>query len=127
MISVCSACGPNSNGSKLRELESLQQGVPVFETFVETSVHKTSKSDLAGISKLYKSAAPYDDVKRFYVSQMTDKGWEYTGEQSILNWGEDRGARTLAFRCGEYRLSIFYTGEDPEYRYRYAIEIGWGK
>lgn len=121
----CSACGPNSDGSKLRELENLQQSIPVFQSFVETSVHKTSKANLAGITTTYKSDAAYDDVKQFYLTALPQQDWEYMGERAIRNWGKDFGGRTLGFRRGEYTISIFYSGDDPEFSSHYAIEMGW--
>lgn len=123
---LCVGCGPNSEGAKLAELEDLYRTIPVFQSFAETSVHRTSKGALATISKSYKSDAPYDEVKAFYTNELTKRSWEYSGERSIKDWGRDFGGHALPFQKNGYRLSIFYSGENPENTSRYAIEMVWG-
>jgi len=93
----------------------------------QISVHQTSKATVAGISKLYKSDATYDDVKRFYMAELTQKGWEYIAERPIKDWGADFGGRELVFRDNEYQFSIQYAGENANYNWNYAIDIGWGR
>src|SRR6185503_185485 len=116
-------CGPNSDGSKLRDLEQLQQTLPVFPLLVEISVHRDSKATLAGINRLYRSDARYVDVRQFYVNELTKTGWEYSGERSIKDWGTDFGGRELVFRRNEYKFSVTYAGEKANYGWDYAIDI----
>ena len=120
-------CGRNSDGSKLRELERLQNEIPVFPSMVETSTNKTSKGTLAVISRSYTSDAAFDDVKQFYIAELKQRGWEYVGERSISDWGRNLGGSTVTFVSGEYRLSITYSGKHADYRWDYAVEIVWGK
>jgi hypothetical protein len=120
-------CGPNSDGSKLRELEQLQSTLPIFPSMIETSVHTDSKGTLAGISKLYKCEARYDDVKVFYMAGLRKGGWEYSDERSIRDWERDLGGRQLTFRKNEYKFSVTYAGENANYGWDYAIDIQWEK
>jgi hypothetical protein len=126
-ILLCSACGPNSDGSKLMELEQLDRSLPVFPLWVQTSEHRISKGTLASVSRYYKSEAAYDDVRSFYVAELKQRGWEYAGERGIKDWGTDLGGRELIFRSGEYQFSVTYAGEKAAYGWHYATGIDWGK
>ena len=92
----------------------------------ERSASKTSKGTIAVISKLYSSDAPYDDIKKFYVTELGQRRWEYIGERLVKDWGRDLGGYVLTFRSGEYRLSISYSGKNADYGWDYAVEIVWG-
>jgi len=120
-------CGPNSDGSKLRELEKIQTEIPVFPLLIETKTDTVSKGRIAVLSKIYKCDAPYDDVKKYYIDQLSERGWQYVGEREIRDWGTDLGGSTFSFRNGEYRLSITYAGSNANYGWDYAIETVWGR
>lgn len=118
-------CGPNADGAKLRELEKLENELPIFPSMVETSSHKTSKGGLAVMSRSYSSDAPYEHVKKFYIEELTRQGWIYAGERVIKDWGRDLGGSMLTFRNSEYRLSITYSGEHADYGWDYTVAVVW--
>jgi hypothetical protein len=127
LVVLCSACGPNADSSKLKELEQIDRGLPVFPLLDQTSEHRVSKGTLASVSRYYKSAASYDDVRRFYMAELKQRGWEYAGERSLEDWGTDLGGRELIFRSGEYQFTITYAGAKATYGWDYATGIDWEK
>lgn len=118
---------PNANDAKLREVTDTWAIIPVYPGWVERSNHTTSKASVASLSKGYTSDAPYDDVKKFYISELRQRAWEYEGESHFKDWGKDYGGRSIAFRRGEYRISIFYAGERTGNGDQYSCAVRWEK
>ena len=125
----CVGRGPNSDGSKLTELERLQTLLPMFPSLVEIDRHTMSKATLANITKCYRSDAVYEEVKRFYVDELNKAGWKCNGERSVKDWDKDLGGRELifvneAFGIGYY-IAIYYVGEKANDPCTYGITVGW--
>jgi hypothetical protein len=126
VIFACQANRPNHDGSKFREIERLWQMIPTYSGLVEVDGSSLSKDSEARLSKEYKSNAPFDDVKRFYLEKLGEKGWQFIEESELKDRGRLRGERLLEFRQGEYNLSVRYAGErDRELGYDYLITVGW--
>ena len=127
VVVKCTGCGPNSDGSKLRESERLQSTIPLFPSMVLVSEHTISKSMVADVSRHYKSDAAYEDVKSFYVDHLTRMGWTVGEEHPLKDWGEDLGGRELMFSKGEFYLAISYAGDRAPWSWNYALTTGWRK
>jgi hypothetical protein len=121
------SCGPNSDNSKLREVQRIQGTLPVFPSSVQTSESNDSKAELAGATRCYKSDASYEELKRFYNQQLRDLGWAYESERGLKDWGRDLGGRELTFRNNDYRVHIQFAGKDANYGWDYAISVSWGE
>lgn len=118
---------PNANDAKLREVADTWATVPVYPGWVERSNHTTSKASVASLSKYFASDAPYNDVKTFYVRELLQNGWEYEGESHFKDWGTDYGGRSIAFRRGEYHISVSYAGERTGKGDQYSCDVTWEK
>jgi hypothetical protein len=77
------------------------------------------------ISKKFRSDAPYDEVKRFYVEHLLRDGWNVITEKQMKDWGSDFGGYYLQFHKGDLFLSIEYAGEKADYGWQYAIAVSW--
>ena len=124
-ICGCTGCGPNSDDSKLREVERLEGTIPVLPSLVEIRQDRTSKGIVASISKYYTSEVRYNEVKRFYGNELRKHGWEYVGEKQLKEWGKDFGGCEIKFSNKEYYFSIQYAGEKAPYDWNYVISLGW--
>jgi hypothetical protein len=91
---------------------------------VETRSESSSDGRKAYQGKYYRSIAPYDDVKRFYLEKLEGHAWVFETEKELSAWGRDRGGRELKWRKGEYDLSIEYAGKANQ-DWDYAISISW--
>jgi hypothetical protein len=79
----------------------------------------------AFVSRGFSSEARYDDVKLFYMGELTKEGWKFANERKLKNWETDLGGRELKFRRGEYEITIEYAGERADYGWEYGVGIGW--
>jgi hypothetical protein len=127
MVNACKNLGPNANDQKLKEVEHLVTGIPVYSGMIEISSHTISKVHAATVSKYYKSSASYNDVKGFYIEQMQRLGWQLKDEDNVKDWQKDLGGRELVFRNGEFSFAIQYAGEKSGYTWEYATTLGWSE
>ena len=102
------ACGPNSDGSKSREVERLERTAPVFPGMAETQETRVSKGTVASIHRYYRSQEMYDEVKKFYMNELTGSAWVFVGERSVEDWGRDLGGRELKFERDGFYVVVFY-------------------
>ena len=103
----CKHFSPNKNDVKLKEVERLSAGLPVYPGFQELRGGNTySKSMLASIHTHYKSDAAYDDVRAFYSTKLMPAGWKLKEERNLKDWSRDYGGRELTFEKGEYLVVI---------------------
>lgn len=120
-------CGPNSDGSKMKEIEALETRIPIFPFQTKTREDRVSKGIVASICKYYKSEASYTDVQKFYVKELTALGWQYDGDRELKDWGTDLGGRQIEFRDKEYQFHIQYAGDKAGYAWNYATTVSWRK
>lgn len=98
MISLASlpSCGPNSDGSRLKEVDWLIGTVPIRPNMVAGQTVRVSKSDAAGTVVEYNTPAAYPEVKSYYLHEL-QHDWAFAGETPLKEWGEDLGGRELVF------------------------------
>lgn len=70
--------------------------------------NKHQKLDSTLIEAFYKVNADYDQITKFYKSELADHGWKYDNEKSIMFSGKDFGIKELSFSKDKYSLDIFY-------------------
>ncbi len=114
---ACESAKPTLDSATLKELEVLLQQVPIFPGMVEVN-GDSSSLDIIEEGRRYKSEASFADVKRFYVEQLNNAGWQFVEDREIKNRGRIKGERQLEFRRGSYQLRIRYAGER-------AGNVGW--
>jgi len=81
---------------------------------------------VASLSSSFKSDAPLDDVRRFYVEKLASDGWKLAGDRKLTEWGGDVGGHLLEFRRGEYRITIEKGGSNND-DWDYGINFRWEK
>jgi hypothetical protein len=118
---------PNRDDAKLYEVRQLYSTLPIPPGFEETDSSFQSKTELALVSKGFKSKTAYNDVKAFYVRRLTPAGWVLVKERQMTDWFRDFGGRELKFRKGEYWIVIEYTGEKATDQWDYGITVEWKK
>lgn len=127
LLGVCDSDreGPNKDGSKTTEIERLWRELPIYPGVSETHTYRSSRGHNARISRQYKSAASASDLQSFYMREATARGWIFTGQKKLSDWGRDLGGFELEFRKNDYTLDITYAGPKADYGWNYAIGIEW--
>lgn len=67
----------------------------------------------------YRSEAGYDEVKSFYVKELTARGWSGPREQT-----NPTGQRDIIFHKGNYTISVT-DGRDATSDWDYVVDYGW--
>lgn len=116
--------GQNADGHKYEEIEQLWNDLPIYPGMIEIGNSSNSVARKAHIEKKFKSDAPYDEVKQYYINKLRDHGWLFERERQLTNWGRDQGGRELKFRNGERDLTIEYAGT-AGFGWDYGIGIYW--
>lgn len=122
-LSGCKQLSPNKDDVKLKEVEALVATLPVLPSLQQTWSGSISTSTLASVGRHYKSAASYDDVKNFYLSQLQSAGWKLKEERELRG---SVGSRQLTFSKEQYYFVIEYSGDkavDPDWNY--GIDVSW--
>ena len=81
---------------------------------------------IASLSLSFKSDAPFDDVRRFYVEKLASDGWQLVEDRKLSDWGRDMGGHLLEFRRGEYQIAIEKGGRNND-DWDYGINFSWKK
>jgi hypothetical protein len=115
---------PKRDEQKSKEIERQWADLPVYPDMVPTSSSSSSGGRNAYKGTSFRSSAPYEDVKRFYMDRLGGHGWVFEKEKRLSEWGVDRGGSELKWRKGEYVLSIEYAGNDNR-DWDYGIDISW--
>ncbi|SRR6266542_438605 len=116
--------GPNKDQQKSREIEQLWAEFPLYPGMVATSSASSSAGRKAYKGTSFRSSAPYEDVKGFYIEKLGAQAWTFKNEKRLSKWGRDRGGRELNWRKGAYELSIEYAGNDNR-DWDYGVSISW--
>jgi hypothetical protein len=117
--------GPNSDGSKMRELKLLSSKLPTPSEFSQLTESDTvSEGTIASVDRTYAATVEYEKVKQFYASELPKQGWQFVRERNLTSWGQDYGERELRFRNGEYEIVITYAGK-RESGWQYTVYISW--
>ncbi len=111
----------------MSEVERLRSEFPVHPGFVRISDDSgVAVPHVASLGSSFKSDAPFDDVRRFYVEKLTSDGWQLVGDRKLSEWGRDVGGHLLEFRRGEYRIAIEKGGSNND-DWDYGINFIWEK
>lgn len=105
----------------LDKLRQIAAETPVYPSLNQTNSNYVIKNSGGDLAFYYRSAANYDEVKSFYIKELTAKGWSDAKESTSAG-----GAKELEFRKGDYYISVFYSTHERE-GWDYSINFGWDK
>ncbi len=124
ITSSCDSHDSNADSSKLDEITEILKSVSVHPSKVEIETNNHSNSSNASIIRKYKSDVPFDEVKEFYLKQLTNQGWQLIEEHELKDKGRYKGERVLHFTRGEFLLSVQFAGKRKEVLgWDYALRI----
>jgi len=69
--------GQNADRRKYKEIEQLWSELPIYPGIVQIDSSSNSIAQKAHIEKKFKSDAPYEEVKQYYINNLRDKGWQF--------------------------------------------------
>lgn len=114
----CHSHDPDANNLKLDEIAQILKSVSVHPGKIELETNNHTSGSNAAITRKYKSDASFDEVKQFYLKQLTIQGWQLTEEKELKDKGRYKGERVLNFTRGEFLLSVQFAGRRKE-------DLGW--
>ena len=118
IISSCDSHDSNADSSKLDEITEILKSVSVHPSKVEIETNNHSNNSNNSIIRKYKSDVPFDEMKEFYLKQLTNQGWQLIEERELKDKGHYKGERILHFTRSEFLLSLQFAGKRKE-------DLGW--
>jgi hypothetical protein len=125
-LSSCDSHDSNIGNSKLEEITEILKSVSVHPSKIEIETNNHSSGPNASIIRKYKSDAPFDEVKEFYLKQLTNQGWKLAEEQELKDKGRYKDERALHFTRGDFLLSVQFAGRRRDtLGWDYALRIAY--
>ena len=123
----CGYMGSSPPPPQMSEVERLRSTFPVYPGFVQISDDfRVAAPHVASLGLSFKSDAPFEDVRRFYVEKLTSDGWRLAEDRKLSDWGRDMGGHLLEFRRDEYRIAIEKGGSNND-DWDYGVNFSWEK
>lgn len=63
------------------------------------------------------------EIADHYTAVMTRAGWQPCRETQVLDWGRDRGDRSVSFAKGELLALLFLANDRKSYGYKYELNV----
>lgn len=109
---------------RLQTLRQIAAETPLYPNFKQINSSEGAKSTSAIVTVWYQVptySTSFDQVKEFYVKELSAKGWGSPQEDNInrVLGGEER---ELSFQKGEYRIYISWQSSSPN---EYSIDYSW--
>ena len=114
VLSGCNSHESNLGSSKLDEITEILKSVSAHPSKIELETDNHSDGSNTSITRKYKSDVSFDEVKEFYLKQLTKQGWQLIEERELRDRGRFRDERVLHFTRGEFLLSVQYAGKRKE-------------
>jgi hypothetical protein len=118
---------PNQDDAKLNELQRISSETPIPTTFRGIDSRSSSRSINAGVYNTYYSLSKYEEIKQFYLDELTPKGWQLLKDEDLRSWlSSSYHQQRLTFRKQDLLIIIEYmNGVKPEYQWNYAVNFVW--
>ncbi len=110
-----------------RELKSEFRSLELPEDATVRSVDDNPEWGHVFISGTYATHLGYEELKRFYRSELERNGWRLAGEKDLADWGRDLGGRQLTFCKKPYEANLEYAGQKAQYGWDYAFSMSWNR
>jgi hypothetical protein len=92
----------------------------VYPGFSQINSNHVIKNGRGTLAFYYQSSANYDEVRVFYVKELTVKGWSKFEEDT---YGSDQEG--LSFRKGEYIISVYHDPTPSDSGWDFSIDYSW--
>jgi hypothetical protein len=118
------------NDPKSREIKAELEKESGFIAPMPFSVikeHKaSSKPGQALVTNTYSIRASYENIKSFYDAQLLARGWQFSSERKIKDWGRDLGGVERIYCKNGLSANLQYAGEQTNYGWTFGIAFSWG-
>lgn len=109
---------------KLGEITEILKTVSIHPSKVEVETNNQLSGSKFSITRKYKSNAPFNEIKEFYLKQLTVQDWQLIEERELKDKGRYKNERVLYFTRGEFLLSLQFAGRrKDDLGWDYAIRI----
>ena len=113
--------------AKLEELKATWARLPIYPGMQPVGDSTRSGGGTVLVGKKFRSDARFDDVKSFYIEQLTKDGWEVISDRKLVDWGGDPNGQYLEFHKGDNFLGIEYHTAGGNSDWQYAIALNWSR
>lgn len=124
LLALFTGCDEESK-QHLEALKQIAKETPIYPGGKQVRANDNNKFGSAVLIICYNAPASYEEVRRFYSTNLIAKGWVlYPFEerrQSLLHSDE---AVELVYRKGEYRIAIHQGDNDPT-TCNYSVAYVW--
>ena len=117
--------GPTAK-AKVPELQAEAEAIPFPPEDVLVNQLAPHKSHHALVDRTYTSRLTYSQLRAHYDAELSRRGWQFTREKPVRDWGRDLGGKDACYRKGEDVASLFFAGERASYGWTYSISFSWG-
>lgn len=115
--SACGDGGKVERSTALAELNRLPPPPGARLVATRNSVKHVS------VAAKFDSALSQRQIADHYIAVMSRAGWQLCRETQVLDWGRDRGDRSVSFAKGEL-LGILFLANDPKrYGCKYELNV----
>jgi hypothetical protein len=125
VLSALSAASMRSytRGELLAELNQIDP--PAGAVAIRNS--EIVKGSLVLVGKHYTFNGTYEDIRKYYDSELGSRGWRFVEERNLKNWGQDYGERDAYYCKQGMSAALFYNGSLASQRgYLYQVNLSWG-
>lgn len=117
---VLVSCMDAEGRKTLTPLQQLASETPVYPKLNQTNSNHIVKQGRAVLAFYYHSTASYDEVRGFYIKELTAKGWSIGEERA---YGSDQEG--MSFQKGEYVISVYHDPTPSDSGWDFAIDYSW--
>ncbi len=64
---------------------------------ISSDYHASHKTTNAGVSATYTTNQSYEEIRKYYDSELTNHGWRFNKEKPVFDWGRDYGGKAIDY------------------------------
>jgi hypothetical protein len=113
--------------TKQYELERMFRSVVAMPGATATGYQANHEKISHGrVGSTYTGDLHWPDIRSYYDRELLKEGWQFVSEESVTDWGTDKGGRSRLYLYGGYYANLQFAGERARYGWTYALDFSWG-
>jgi Family of unknown function (DUF6056) len=119
--------GEPDGAAKQAALEHQFDEIPKLPGSVPTELNEIYKTGGRGKIGFYKVELNGEQIRSYYVRELTQLGWQHVGEKKLELFHRFTGGTQDLFCSGRVAATLFTTGQDEaRLGYTYSLTLNWG-
>jgi hypothetical protein len=88
-------------------------------------VRASSGTRHALVGTSYVTDLRYPELRAYFDAELSKRGWAFSREERVREWGEDLGGVKALYCKGDYVASLQYGGERARHDWTYTFYVSW--